>query len=192
MKGTRNIALTGFAAVILLLVMWSCGGSDSKEKKEKKEQIEKARMEIKKEWNNAVTAYQRRTDLIRNLFAIAKTMPAIDQQTIATIEQALTDAKAADINDLDKLSQEDLNRYQKAQNQVRSSWFNLFSDGKEPADPAGFRELQSQLEGAENRISVARNDYNAAVRRYNQLTGDEKAPVFSADEGPVKAPSVKF
>ena len=108
---------------------------------------------------------------------------------------------------MDDLSQEKLAEYQKAQSAVTSALGRLIAVSESYPDlkaNQNFLELQAQLEGTENRISVARRDYNEAARKYNTslrsfpknilagMFGFEKKAYFEAQEGSEQAPTVQF
>lgn len=157
-------------------------------------------------WSNVETQYQRRADLIPNLVNTVKGYAAHESATLGAVTEAR--AKATSINlTASDLTPEKLEAFQKAQAEVRSALGRLIAVAENYPDlkaNQNFLELQAQLEGTENRIAVARKDFNAAAQRYNVtvrrfpsnlvagLFGFEKKPYFEASEGADEAPSVQF
>ena len=161
---------------------------------------------MKTAWSNVETQYQRRSDLIPNLVNTVKGYAAHETQTLTEVTEAR--AKATSINlSTDDLTPESLADFQRAQSEVRSALGRLIAVAERYPDVKAnqnFLELQSQLEGTENRIAVSRKDFNEAAQRYNvairrfpanivaRLCGFEQKPYFTADEGTAAAPKVEF
>lgn len=161
---------------------------------------------MKTAWSNVETQYQRRSDLIPNLVNTVKGYAAHETQTLTEVTEAR--ARATSINlSTDDLTPESLADFQRAQSEVRSALGRLIAVSERYPDlkaNQNFLELQSQLEGTENRIAVARKDFNEAAQRYNvairrfpanivaRLCGFEQKPYFTADEGTAAAPKVEF
>lgn len=161
---------------------------------------------VKTAWSNVETQYQRRADLIPNLVNTVKGYAAHETQTLNEVTEAR--ARATSINlSADDLTPERLAEFQQAQSQVRSALGRLIAVSESYPDlkaNQNFLELQAQLEGTENRIAVARKDFNETVRNYNiavrrfpanlvaKLFGFEQKPNFSASEGAETAPQVQF
>lgn len=157
-------------------------------------------------WSNVETQYQRRSDLIPNLVNTVKGYAAHESQTLASVTEAR--AKATSINlSAGELTPERLAQFQQAQADVRSALGRLIAVAESYPDlkaNQNFIELQSQLEGTENRIAVARKDFNDAARKYNvavrrfpsnlvaALFGFDQKPYFEAAEGTETAPQVEF
>lgn len=157
-------------------------------------------------WSNVETQYQRRSDLIPNLVNTVKGYAAHESQTLGEVTEAR--AKATSINlSAGELTPERLTQYQQAQAEVRSALGRLIAVAESYPDlkaNQNFIELQSQLEGTENRIAVARKDFNDAARKYNvavrrfpsnlvaALFGFDQKPYFEAAEGTETAPQVEF
>lgn len=160
----------------------------------------------KKAWADVESAYQRRTDLIPNLVNTVKGAADFERETLTAVIEAR--AKATSVNvDADNLSPEAINKFKNAQSGVSSALSRLLvSVERYPELKANqnFLNLQSQLEGTENRINVERNRYNEAVKEYNTyirkfpnnmvvgMFGFEKMSLFSADAGAENAPTVEF
>lgn len=157
-------------------------------------------------WSNVETQYQRRSDLIPNLVNTVKGYAAHESQTLGEVIEAR--AKATSINlSAGELTPERLAQFQQAQADVRSALGRLIAVAESYPDlkaNQNFIELQSQLEGTENRIAVARKDFNDAARKYNvavrrfpsnlvaALFGFDQKPYFEAAEGTETAPQVEF
>ena len=157
-------------------------------------------------WSNVETQYQRRSDLIPNLVNTVKGYAAHESQTLGEVTEAR--ARATSINlSAGELTPERLTQYQQAQAEVRTALGRLIAVAENYPDlkaNQNFIELQSQLEGTENRIAVARKDFNDAARKYNvavrrfpsnlvaALFGFDQKPYFEAAEGTETAPQVEF
>ena len=157
-------------------------------------------------WSNVEPQYQRRSDLIPNLVNTVKGSAAHESQTLASVTEAR--ARATSINlSAGELTPERLAQYQQAQAEVRTALGRLIAVAESYPDlkaNQNFIELQSQLEGTENRIAVARKDFNDAARKYNvavrrfpsnlvaALFGFDQKPYFEAAEGTETAPQVEF
>ncbi len=157
-------------------------------------------------WSNVETQYQRRADLIPNLVNTVKGYAAHESETLGAVTEARARATSINLSASD-LTPEKLAAFQQAQADVRSALGRLIAVAENYPDlkaNQNFLELQAQLEGTENRIAVARKDFNAAAQRYNvavrrfpsnliaRLFGFEKKPYFEASEGADKAPEVQF
>ena len=159
---------------------------------------------VKTAWANVETQYQRRADLIPNLVNTVKGYAAHETQTFTEVTEAR--AKATSINlSADDLTPEKLAEFQQAQ--VRSALGRLIAVSESYPDlkaNQNFLELQAQLEGTENRIAVARKDFNAAAQQYNvsvrrfpanlvaRMFGFGQKPYFESAEGAAAAPQVTF
>ena len=161
---------------------------------------------LKSAWSNVETQYQRRADLIPNLVNTVKGYAAHETQTFTEVTEAR--AKATSINlSADDLTPERLAQFQRAQAEVRSALGRLIAVSESYPDlkaNQNFLELQAQLEGTENRIAVARKDFNAAAQQYNvsvrrfpanlvaRMFGFGQKPYFESAEGAAAAPQVTF
>lgn len=161
---------------------------------------------VQTKWADVETQYQRRADLIPNLVNTVKGYAAHESETLQAVVEAR--AKATSVNiDPSNMSAEQIANFQKAQDGVSSALGRLLVTVEKYPDlkaNENFRELQAQLEGTENRISVARRDYNEAARKYNTtlrsfpknilagMFGFEKKAYFEAHEGSDQAPTVQF
>lgn len=151
-------------------------------------------------------AYQRRSDLIPNLVNTVEGSADFERGTLTDVIEAR--AKATSVNvDAGNLDPQQIQQFQQAQGGLSSALSRLLVSVERYPDiksNQNFLQLQSQLEGTENRISVARNRYNEAVRQYNTyirkfpnnifagMFGFERKPAFEAEEGAENAPDVEF
>lgn len=161
---------------------------------------------VQGKWADVETQYQRRADLIPNLVNTVKGYAAHEKETLAAVVQARSEATSVKI-DPTNMSAEQLAQYQQAQNGVTSALGKLLVVVEKYPDlkaNQNFMELQAQLEGTENRITVARRNFNDAARIYNtairrfpknilaNIFGFEKKAYFEAEQGAEKAPQVEF
>ncbi len=197
MNKPKNLTAIIIAAVALLLVLWGVSGYNG---------IVEMDENVNNQWANVEAQYQRRTDLIPNLVSTVKGYAAHEKSTLETVMQARSQATQVKI-DPANCTPEQLAAYQKAQGDVTTALGKLLAITENyPQLKANenFMELQSQLEGTENRITVARRDFNAAAKEYNtvirkfpkniiaSIGGFEKHNYFEAEAGAEKAPKVEF
>lgn len=157
-------------------------------------------------WANVETQYQRRADLIPNLVNTVKGYASHEKETLEGVVQARSQATQIKV-DASNLTPEKIAEYQKAQGAITSALGKLLAITENYPDlkaNQNFLELQAQLEGTENRINVARKDFNDVSQKYNteirrfpknifaSMFGFEKRVYFEANEGAEKAPEVKF
>ena len=125
--------------------------------------------EVKNAWAQVETQYQRRSDLIPNLVNTVKGYAAHERETLEGVIEAR--AKATSVNlSVDELTPATMAEFQQAQEGVRSALGRLLVVAERYPDlkaNQNFQELQAQLEGTENRIAVARKDFNEVARNYN-------------------------
>ena len=161
---------------------------------------------VEKAWGNVENQYQRRADLIPNLVETVKGYAKHEQETFEKVIEARANATSIKI-DPTNITPEDLQKYQAAQGELTSALSRLIAVSEAYPDlkaNENFKELQSQLEGTENRITVARNDFNEEAKKYNterrtfptnivaSIFGFGEKPYFQAQEGADKAPKVDF
>ena len=157
-------------------------------------------------WANVETQYQRRADLIPNLVNTVKGYATHEKETLEGVVAARSQATQIKV-DAEDLTPEKLAEYQKAQGAVTSALGKLLAITENYPDlkaNQNFLELQAQLEGPENRIAVARKDFNAAAQQYNvsvrrfpanlvaRMFGFGQKPYFESAEGAAAAPQVTF
>lgn len=161
---------------------------------------------VSSQWANVETAYQRRADLIPNLVSTVKGYADFEQETLTQVIEAR--AKATSMNvDASKLDASTIQQFQANQAQLSGALSRLMVVVEKYPDlkaNQNFLELQSQLEGTENRISVERRRFNEMVQDYNTYIrkfpnnfisgwfGFEQRGYFKSDEGSEKAPKVEF
>ena len=161
---------------------------------------------VEKSWGNVESQYQRRADLIPNLVETVKGYAKHEQETLEGVIEARANATKVTI-DPTNMTPEDLQKYQAAQGEVGSALSRLIAVAENYPDlkaNENFKDLQQQLESTENRINIARNDFNEEARKYNTQRrtfptniiasifnfGDK--PYFQAQEGADVAPKVDF
>lgn len=161
---------------------------------------------VTSQWGNVETAYQRRSDLIPNFVNTVKGAANFEQTTLTQVIEARSKATSVTI-DPTKMTAENMQQFQQAQGQVSSALSRLMVVVEQyPVLKAtqNFRDLQVELEGTENRISVERRkfnevalSYNTYIKRFPQnflagMSGFQAKPYFEAVEGAEKTPEVKF
>jgi LemA protein len=161
---------------------------------------------INQAWAQVENAYQRRADLIPNLVETVKGYANFEKSTLTDVIEARAKATSVTV-DPTNLSPEAIANFQSAQNGLSSSLARLMVVVERYPDlkaNQNFLELQSQLEGTENRISFERKKFNDVVGAYNTarrvfprniiagIFGFKERGYFKADEGAQKAPAVKF
>ena len=161
---------------------------------------------VKTAWAQVENQYQRRSDLIPNLVATVKGYAAHESQVLESVVAARAKATQV-VVDPSKTSHEDLAAFQAAQGELSQALGRLLAVTENYPDlkaNQNFLELQAQLEGTENRITVARNAFNESAKEYNKLIrmfpnnivascfGFEQKAYFEAESGAEKAPIVAF
>lgn len=161
---------------------------------------------VNSQWANVETQYQRRADLIPNLVNTVKGYATHEQETLEGVVEARSKATQMKVS-ADDLTPEKLAEFQKAQGAVTSALGKLLAITENYPDlkaNQNFLELQAQLEGTENRINVARTNFNNAAQAYNTairrfpkslfaaMFGFDKHAYFEAAEGTETAPTVSF
>ncbi|MGZ3763640.1 MAG: LemA family protein [Mucilaginibacter sp.] len=157
-------------------------------------------------WGTVQTDYQRRADLVPNLVATVKGVANFEKSTLVDVTNARARATSIQV-DPTKLTPETIQKYQAAQGQLSSALSRLLvASERYPELKAtdNFSALQAQLEGTENRIAVARRDFNDAVQAYNtkvrsfpsnilaNMFGYGPKGYFQADAAAANAPKVQF
>lgn len=199
MKGRLGcIVLLVLAAVAGGILLWGVGINNSLVQKQ---------IAVDEAWSNVENVYQRRADLIPNLVETVKGVANFEKSTMQAVVEAR--AKATQvvlspqvINDPAKFA-----RFQQAQGELSGALSRLLAVAENYPDlksNQNFLELQSQLEGTENRIAVERRRFNEAVKTYNtgirvfpasvvaSFRGFGPKQFFAAEAGAEKAPQVKF
>ncbi len=162
--------------------------------------------DVDQAWAQVENQYQRRADLIPNLVNTVKGYATHESETLEKVTEARAKATAINI-DVNDLNEETLAKYQQAQGELSQALGKLLAVTEAYPDlkaNENFMNLQTQLEGTENRISTERMRYTEAVREYNGAIkkfptviyagwfGFKEKPQFKAEAGAEKAPEVKF
>jgi len=191
----KNKGLLIGLGVVLIVFFWGCGGYNG---------LITSDQGVKKSWSNVETNYQRRTDLYGSVIKTIEGSANFEKSTLKDVLAAR--AKATSIN-VDINDPASLQAYQNAQASLQGSFSKLLAVVENYPDlktTKAFQDFQAQIEGTENRINVARQDYNKAIEDYNLnvkrfpknilagIFGYKEKPFYKADEGSEKAPEVKF
>jgi len=181
--------------IIVILFFWGCSSYNG---------LVTANQEVQTKWSNVETNYQRRTDLYNSVIKTIEGSANFEKSTLTEVVQAR--AKATSIN-VDINDPKSLEAYQNAQAGLQSSFGRLLAVAENYPDlktTAAFQGFQTQIEGTENRINVARQDYNSAVQSYNLkvktfpnnifagMFGYHEKAFYKADAGSEKAPDINF
>ncbi|MBS0273859.1 MAG: LemA family protein [Proteobacteria bacterium] len=191
----------GRALLILLLPLYlaGCGINDIPTKDE----------QVKAAWGDVQNQYQRRSDLIPNLVATVQGYAQQEKTVLVDVTRARASATQVKVDASTITNPEAFQKYQAAQNQLSGVLGRLLAITENYPDlksNQNFLALQSQLEGTENRIAIARRDYNEAVRQYNTslrtfptviwaktiYSGQKEAQPFAATSAAQSAPKVSF
>mgnify|MGYP000946306978 FL=1 len=158
------------------------------------------------QWSQVENVYQRRSDLIPNLVNTVKGYADFEKETLTQVIEARAKATSVNINP-EKLDEQSLKNFQNAQSDLSSALSRLMvvvEKYPELKANQNFLDLQAQLEGTENRITVERQKFNQSAQAYNTyirtfpknifagMFGFEKKAYFEAEKGAEKAPQVKF
>jgi len=193
----KNVGLIVVILAILLLGGCGCSGYNTMVGQDQN---------VKGKWGNVQSEYQRRSDLIPNLVNTVKGAANFEQETLTKVIEARAKATQTTI-DPANLTPENIAKFQQAQGELSSSLSRLLVTIErypELKANANYQALQAQLEGTENRIKVARNDFNSSVQTFNTTVKSfpnnifagifnfKEKGYFAADAGSDKAPTVDF
>lgn len=194
---TRSLPVLIILGLLVLLLFWGCGSYNALVGQDET---------VKNAWNKVQSDYQRRADLIPNLVNTVKGEANFERGTLNDVINARARATQMQISP-ENLTPENIEKFQQAQSQLSGSLSRLLVTVEQypnlRANDA-FRNLQSQLEGTENRIKVSRNDFNDAVQTYNTkvrtfptnifagMMGFKPRAGFTAEAGSERAPNVNF
>ncbi|HEV3325372.1 MAG TPA: LemA family protein [Puia sp.] len=192
---TRNLTLIIILAVILLFGGCACGKYNG---------MYSANQTVQNMWGNVETQYQRRTDLYNSVIKVIEGSANFEKSTLTAVIQARANATAIHVNVNDSAS---LGQYQRAQAQLSGSFSRLMAVAEaypELKTTQQFADFQTNIAGTENRINVARLDFNAAVKNYNLNVGTfpnnifagifnfHQKPYYQANPGSENAPDIQF
>lgn len=196
-KNKKPLILIGIVALLILIVGWLMKGYNGMVNEDEN---------VNLQWSEVENQYQRRLDLIPNLVNVVKGYAAHEKETLEGVIEARAKATQTTI-DPSNMTEEQLANFQKAQDGLSGALNRLMvvvEKYPELKANENFLQLQAQLEGTENRITVARKGYNDAATIYNKLVrrfpnnmlagifGFSVRPQFKAQEGAESAPTVQF
>jgi LemA protein len=192
---TKSLGL--IIVVVLMLILGGCGCNSYNG-------LVKGDQSVQTAWSNVETNYQRRTDLYNSVVKTIQGSANFEKSTLQSVIEARARATSVQVNVNDPNS---LAQYQQAQGQLQSAFGRLLAVAEaypQLQTTQAFRDFQSQIEGTENRINIARRDYNAAVQSYNLqvrtfpnnifagLFHFQTKAYYKADAGSEKAPDINF
>ncbi len=192
---TRNLSLIVILVLVLLLGGCGCNSYNG---------LVKSDQQVKQVWSNVETNYQRRTDLYNSVIKTIQGSANFEKSTLREVIEARAKATAVTVDISDPQS---LERYQQAQAGLQSAFGRLMAVAEAYPNlktTDAFRDFQTQIEGTENRINVARRDYNGSVNGYNLKVrtfpnslfagtfGFREKAYYRADPGSEKAPDINF
>jgi len=197
----RSKGAITLAVLVLILGFVGCGATSSYNS------LVQTDEQVREAWSNLQAAYQRRADLIPNLVETVQGAADFEQETLTSVTEARAKATSVQVDAGDLDDPQKIQQFQQAQSALGKSLGRLLAVSENyPKLQATqrFSDLQAQLEGTENRITVARRDYNNTVRQYNTqvrsfptvifagLMGFEPKTPFEAETGADQAPDVDF
>ena len=195
MKGTRNIVLLAVAALFLILFVWGCNGCNT---------IKAADQNVKKKWSDVETNYQRRNDLYNSVVKTIEGSANFEKGLLKDVVEARAKLGSVTVNVDDQAS---MDKYLQNQGQMRTAFSNLMGyveNYPEIKTTKAFQDFQAQIEGTENRINVARQDFNKSVEAFNlkivkfptsllaSMIGAKEKAYYKADPGSEKSPDINF
>ncbi|MFN8247779.1 MAG: LemA family protein [Ferruginibacter sp.] len=181
--------------ILVVLFFWGCNSYNG---------LVTADQDVKKVWSNVETNYQRRTDLYSSVIKTIEGSANFEKSTLKEVLEARAKATSITVDINDPAS---LEAYQKAQASLQGSFSRLMAVAEAYPDlktTKAFQDFQTQIEGTENRINTARQDYNKSVEGYNLkvkrfpnsifagMFGYKEKPFYKADAGSEKAPDIQF
>jgi LemA protein len=181
--------------ILVIILFWGCNGYNG---------LISGDQGVKRSWSNVETNYQRRVDLYNSVIKVVQGSANFEKSTLKEVIDARSKATSIKVDINDPAS---LQAYQNAQASLQGSFSKLLAIAENYPDlktTQEFRDFQTQIEGTENRINVARQDYNKAVEDYNLMVKQfprvilarifafTEKPYYKADEGSEKAPQIDF
>jgi LemA protein len=195
MKGTRNLTILIVLGLFLIVGVWGCNGCNA---------INTSEQGVKKSWGNVETNYQRRTDLYSSVIKVVEASANFEKSLLKDVVEARAKLGSTTVNVNDQAS---LDKYQQAQGQMSGAFSRLMGYVENYPDiktTKAFQDFQTDIGGTENRINVARQDYNKAVENFNlkivriptsllaSMLGKKEKPYYKSDPGSEKNPDIKF
>ncbi|HNP24093.1 MAG TPA: LemA family protein [Panacibacter sp.] len=192
---TKSLGL--IVVVAVLLVLGGCGCSSYNG-------LVRGDQDVKKVWSNVETNYQRRTDLYNSVIKTIEGSANFEKSTLKEVLEARAKATSVTVDINDPAS---LEKFQQAQGQLQGAFSRLMAVAEAYPDlktTKAFQDFQAQIEGTENRINIARKDYNTSVNSYNLqvktfpnnifagMFGFKEKSYYQADAGSEKAPDIQF
>lgn len=183
--------------ILLIFGMYGCSSYNGMAKKQ---------LAVDESWSKVQSQYQRRFDLFKNLVSTVQGVADFEKSTLTEVIQARASATQIKL-DPTNMTPEKMQEFQAAQGNMMGAFGRLMAVAENyPQLKAtqNFSDLQSQIEGTENRITVARNDFNTSVKEYNQsiitfpanimagIFNFSKRPFFEANTASQSAPDINF
>ncbi len=191
----RSPVLWVVLGIVVILLFWGCSQQRG---------LASADQTVQASWGNVETNYQRRTDLYNSVVKTIQGSANFEKSTLKDVIDARSRATSVTVNLDDSAS---LQQYQQAQSQLQGSFSRLLGVVEAYPDlktTQAFQNFQAQIEGTENRIGVARRDYNDAVNKFNLkvrlfpnnifagIMGYHVRPYYKSDPGSQNAPDINF
>lgn len=191
----RSPVLWIVLAIVVIFIFIGCGKYNG---------LVKADQTVQNSFSNVQTNYQRRTDLYNSVVKTIQGSANFEKSTLKEVIDARSRATSVNVNVDDSAS---LRQYQQAQAQLQGSFSRLMAVAEAYPDlktTKAFQDFQTQIEGTENRINVARRDFNSTVNAYNLqvktfpnnifagIFGFHQRAYFQADPGSERAPDINF
>ncbi len=191
----KNTTLFVILGIIVILIFWGCGSYNG---------LVKMDQEVQTKWSNIETNYQRRTDLYNSVIKTIEGSANFEKSTLKEVLEARSKATSVTVNTNDPQS---LEKFQNAQAGLQSAFGRLLAVAEAYPDlktTKAFQDFQTQIEGTENRINVARQDYNTAVQQYNlkvktfpstifaRIFGFSEKAYYKANPGTENPPNIDF
>jgi len=191
----KNTTLLVILGIVVILIFWGCGSYNN---------LITVDQEVKTKWSDVERNYQRRTDLYNSVIKTIEGSANFEKSTLKEVIDARSKATQVTVNTDDPAS---LEKFQQAQAGLQSAFGRLLAVAEAYPDlktTKAFQDFQTQIEGTENRINVARGDYNKAVQQYNLkvkrfpgnifagLFGFHEKAYYQANPGSENPPNVEF
>ena len=191
-------AVPGIVVAVLLVIGMILGGTYNG--------LVTTREEVTKKASDLQSQYQRRADLVQQAIGVVKGSSDFEKDTLTKVVEARAKATSTQI-DISKATPEQIQQYQAAQTEMSGAFSRLLVVAEQYPDiksTQAYQDMLAQVEGTENRVNVARTDYNKAAQTYNTkiqvfptnivagMFGFTKSNYFEAEKGVEKAPVIDF